>query len=1184
MPSMILWYFVNEGLNNSGMVASMQTIADKVIDSYINDISYQVQEHSLDPRVTAEVKNMLLGSCHRVEKVRVVSQRALDRLISAFPSLLCDEEVVVTILEILTLLRQGCEGQYRDEYYPVYHYTSQRAKISFDLSDSYPQRNEILTRFLERARRYMRSLLTRAPIELQGILQRYLGTFDDGHLPLSSELGKSVAIEFARALPSTSSGVPDVYLPDLGGWRADSSSAFVNELSARATYMGEMTGIHLALTKGLLELQRDPASNFSADSVRECERQLANVSRAVSQKQNLPFADLRRLLYRSAALAVALPKPNFDLLHYIVSIPLKVFTPSAIKTASHVWTWIIGERPSVETKIMVEISLGWALTIKQRRGLFSRSMDWVNPLLEKTEMSPSDRVAVSKEREQATRQFVPHLTLVQMLSSRFEAFRYRDPSMVLALVRLIQRSGAATPLMSRHPLSRETRFALVVFGLRLLQGSRLDGLLEFQLRESMYNLALQWFSVAPLYSFGSNRLQVAAEMAVLQQLLEVLRTDDMRAEYVITSFPPTIEGVRLPGHKTINAAKASVSQRRSLLQLLVEDELSNLSVWNNPLSDSTRGSDYSGAMLKAMNDAKWSYMLELAWKVDAAIAVHMVKRFKTPFVRQEVGRLVRSQPARAVSVPDALELLIDDHLTTARKQGTDLKWLLYWSPVTPVECITLFLPEYGNDPYLLQYAMRALEQHPVDLTFFYVPQLVQALRDDEFGYVAQFIFETSKISQLFCHQIIWNMKANSYKDDNAEEPDPMKPTLDRMTSLIVGALSGEAQDFYDREFGFFNEVTSISGKLKPYIKKSKAEKKAKIDEEMALIKVDPGVYLPSNPDGVVVDLARKSGRPLQSHAKAPFMATFKVKREVPEHQAAENNTSGSTTDAATSGKDTSGADTAIDTDNSKKVSVEVWQAAIFKVGDDCRQDVLALQAIAMLKNIWQAAGLDLYLNPYRVTATGPGCGVIDVVPNATSRDEMGRAQINDLNAFFLQRFGNADSISYQQARLNFVRSMAGYSLACHLLQIRDRHNGNIMIDGEGHLIHIDFGFLFEIGPGGMRFEPFSFKLSLEFIEVMGGDTSQGYKMFSELLVKGYLALRPYTEQIISLCRMMYGTDLPSFKGLPTFDHLRDRFKPQLNEREAAQHAVGLIEDAHTNRRAVLYDQIQYLQNSIPYRK
>jgi phosphatidylinositol 4-kinase A len=53
----------------------------------------------------------------------------------------------------------------------------------------------------------------------------------------------------------------------------------------------------------------------------------------------------------------------------------------------------------------------------------------------------------------------------------------------------------------------------------------------------------------------------------------------------------------------------------------------------------------------------------------------------------------------------------------------------------------------------------------------------------------------------------------------------MKPQLDQMTDLVVASLSGEAREFYDREFTFFNEVTSISGKLKPFIKKTKPEKK-----------------------------------------------------------------------------------------------------------------------------------------------------------------------------------------------------------------------------------------------------------------------------------------------------------------------------------------------------------------------
>lgn len=53
----------------------------------------------------------------------------------------------------------------------------------------------------------------------------------------------------------------------------------------------------------------------------------------------------------------------------------------------------------------------------------------------------------------------------------------------------------------------------------------------------------------------------------------------------------------------------------------------------------------------------------------------------------------------------------------------------------------------------------------------------------------------------------------------------MKPVLDSMTDMVVAALSGEAKEFYDREFTFFNKVTSISGKLKPFIKKTKPEKK-----------------------------------------------------------------------------------------------------------------------------------------------------------------------------------------------------------------------------------------------------------------------------------------------------------------------------------------------------------------------
>jgi phosphatidylinositol kinase/protein kinase (PI-3 family) len=140
------------------------------------------------------------------------------------------------------------------------------------------------------------------------------------------------------------------------------------------------------------------------------------------------------------------------------------------------------------------------------------------------------------------------------------------------------------------------------------------------------------------------------------------------------------------------------------------------------------------------------------------------------------------------SIPPQEELF--RYVTIFHPQGihtvADQQWLPVWAPVPPVSALVYFHPRYGNHPLILQYAMRVLEQHPVDLTFFFVPQCVQALRSDGLGYVERFIFETSKISQLFCHQIIWNMKANTYKDDDAVSyfPQSNRKSADSSRNLI----------------------------------------------------------------------------------------------------------------------------------------------------------------------------------------------------------------------------------------------------------------------------------------------------------------------------------------------------------------------------------------------------------------
>jgi phosphatidylinositol 4-kinase A len=383
---------------------------------------------------------------------------------------------------------------------------------------------------------------------------------------------------------------------------------------------------------------------------------------------------------------------------------------------------------------------------------------------------------------------------------------------------------------------------------------------------------------------------------------------------------------------------------------------------------------------------------------------------------------------------------------------------------------------------------------------------------------------------------------------------------------MVAGFSPVDKSFYIREFKFFDEVTGISGKLKPLIKRSKPEKTQKIEEELRKIKVEVGVYLPSNPEGVVIGIDRKSGKPLQSHAKAPYLATFRIKKskgglQQTDEMLEETNAKGQ---------------------EPKDNSIEVWQSAIFKVGDDCRQDVLALQMISAFRGIFHNVGLDVWVFPYRVTATAPGCGIIDVLPSSISRDMLGREAVNGLYDYFISKYGNEDSLRFQQARNNFVKSMAAYSVISYLLQFKDRHNGNIMIDDAGHLVHIDFGFCFDIAPGGIKFERAPFKLTSEMVAVMGGGTEhQSFQWFEELCIKAFLASRQYSERLSQIVLLMMDSGLPCFKP-ESVQNFKNRFVLEKSDREAADYMKGLIKTSHASYSTGIYDQYQLLTNGIPY--
>ena len=79
-----------------------------------------------------------------------------------------------------------------------------------------------------------------------------------------------------------------------------------------------------------------------------------------------------------------------------------------------------------------------------------------------------------------------------------------------------------------------------------------------------------------------------------------------------------------------------------------------------------------------------------------------------------------------------------------------------------------------------------------------------------------------------------------------------------------------------------------------------------------------------------------------------------------------------------------------------------------------------------------------------------------------------------------------------------------YHVSLISLQIKDRHDGNIMLTADGRLVHIDYGFMLSNAPGGVHFEVAPWKLTREMMEIMGSDSEgRASEMFDYYKVGEY---------------------------------------------------------------------------------
>ena len=199
---------------------------------------------------------------------------------------------------------------------------------------------------------------------------------------------------------------------------------------------------------------------------------------------------------------------------------------------------------------------------------------------------------------------------------------------------------------------------------------------------------------------------------------------------------------------------------------------------------------------------------------------------------------------------------------------------------------------------------------------------------------------------------------------------------------------------------------------------------------------------------------------------------------------------------------------------------------IAKANDDLRQESLTMQLIKCFSDIFKKADIPLKLKTYEIIITSANSGLIEFIPNTISIDAL-KKKIGygiDLNIFFRKFFNE----NFEEAQKNFCESLAGYSLITYILNIKDRHNGNILIDMNGNIIHIDYGFILGISPGNLNFENAPFKITKEYIDILDGQDSNIFQYFKSLLVRGFIILKHHFDIFVKIIDIMAKSKLNIF--------------------------------------------------------
>ncbi|XP_058138836.1 phosphatidylinositol 3-kinase C2 domain-containing subunit gamma [Dasypus novemcinctus] len=446
-----------------------------------------------------------------------------------------------------------------------------------------------------------------------------------------------------------------------------------------------------------------------------------------------------------------------------------------------------------------------------------------------------------------------------------------------------------------------------------------------------------------------------------------------------------------------------------------------------------------------------------------------------------------------------------------------------WKFSHPLEALGLLTSSFP-DQEIRKAAVQQLDNLLNDELLDYLPQLVQAVKFEWSleSPLVQLLLHRSLQSIQVAHRLYWLLK-------DAQNEAYFKSWYQKLLAALQFCTGKALSDEFSKERKLIKILGDIGGKVKSA---SDPERQDTLKREIARLEEffqDVNTcHLPLNPALCVKGVDRDACSYFTSNA-LPLKITFINANPV-----------------------------------GQKISI------IFKTGDDLRQDMLVLQIIQVMDNIWLQEGLDMQMIIYRCLSTGKGQGLVQIVPEAVTLAKIhrhsgliGPLKENTIKKWFSQH--NPLKADYEKALKNFFYSCAGWCVVTFILGVCDRHNDNIMLTKSGHMFHIDFGkFLGHAQTfGGIKRDraPFIFTSEMEYFITEGGKNPHHFQDFVELCCRAYNIVRKHSRLLLNLLEMMLHAGLPELSGIQDVKYVYDNLRPQDTDLEATSHFTKKIKES-----------------------